>query len=337
MKHVLAVLLSAGLLASPCAGEERRDVAQLASSLAQEVIAPRFDALSEAFGAQAAAWEAGCQSPQSLRDAFAGAAVAWAQAEFFRSGPLSRQTRAERIDFWPDPRNATERGIKSLLAGTGDDGLTSEDMASASVAVQGLPALERLLYAQEGAAHDAAAPLEARACAVGRAIARNLAGIAAALKSEWREAGTGEAARLAAAATDPQQGREAAVAVLTDLATGLRVIEERKLPPLFGGKGGAAANPHAAKYWRSSFSARDIAGNLSSLAQAFAAVEPFAPQAARSVKEKLEDAAASLAAEGDANRAIGVQAALNNARYYALDVLPGELGVTLGFNSLDGD
>ena len=55
------------------------------------------------------------------------------------------------------------------------------------------------------------------------------------------------------------------------------------------------------------------------------------------MREKLREAAGALAAKSDPNRAIAIQAGINNARYYAVDVLPGELGVTLGFNSLDGD
>lgn len=332
MRQGLTALIALLMANAPAtAGEEKRDARFLASQVAAEVIAPKFAALDKAFAAQAAAWSAGCGSAQSLRDAFQQASDAWAQAEFFRAGPLSQQTRAERIDYWPDPRGAAEKGLRVLLAAP--DAATPEKIASESVAVQGLPALERLLYAAEG---SDAKTISDKECSLGRAIASNLANIAGALDTEWNDPKTGEAARLQAASQDEAKGREGAVALLTDLVTGIRIVEDKKMPPLFGVKG-AAANPHAAKAWRSGRSERDIAQNLASLQQAYAALKPFAPEASASVIEKLQDASSALEAKDDPNKVITIVAAINNAKYYAIDVLPGEVGVALGFNSLDGD
>jgi predicted lipoprotein len=331
MTRVLAIVIACfGGLVLAAAAEPRRDVSTLAADVSRNVIAPGFAALDVTFSAQAAAWTASCEHPASLRDAYNAAADAWAQVEFFRTGPLSKQTRAERIDYWPDPRNATEKGLKALLAV--DGALTPQTIADASVAAQGLPALERLLFANGEAANT----LDEKECAVGRAIAQNLSSLSHVLDSEWHDTGAGELQRLDAVSKDDAKAREAAVALLTDLATGIRVIEDRKLPPLLGAKG-AAANPKAVKSWRTGRSVRDIAQNLAALDKAYTQIAVFAPQAAASVKEKLHEAAMALEAAADPNRAITIQAAINNARYYAADVLPGEIGVTLGFNSLDGD
>jgi len=323
--YILALVgaVTVAFSAPPRAGE-------IVPAVARSVIAPGFAALKVAFAAQSAAWQTGCANPSHLREAYHSAADAWAQAELFRSGPLSKQTRAERIDYWPDPRNATDKGLKALLAAPATPSL--QTIAEASVAAQGLPALERLLFG-EGAPVPA---LGEKECAVGGAIAENLTALATALDTEWNDPQAGEVHRLEGIAHDEVKAREAVVALLTDLATGIRVIEDRKLAPLLGSKG-AVANPKAAKSWRSGRSVRDIAQNLAALDKAYAQIAAYAPQAVASVREKLQEAAAALQATADANRVVAIQAGINNARYYAVDVLPGELGVTLGFNSLDGD
>lgn len=331
MKRVAAYILalvSAATLA--CTAEQKLAAQDLGPRVARAVIAPAFATLKAAFAAQSAAWQNGCANPAPLRDAYNGAADAWAEVEFFRTGPLSRNTRAERIDYWPDPRNATEKGLKMLLSAP--DAPSPQMIADASVAAQGLPALERLLF-PDGVAASAMGDKE---CSVGRAIAQNLASLALALDAEWNDAASGEVLRLQGLSQDGAKSNEATVALLTDLATGIRVIEDRKLAALLGAKG-AAANPKAAKSWRSGRSVRDIAQNLAALDKAYAQIAAYAPQAAGSVREKLKEAADALQAESGANRTIAIQAGINNARYYAVDVLPGELGVTLGFNSLDGD
>lgn len=322
-------------LAWDAAAAEKRAVQEMPAVVAETVTGPRLAELESAFAKQAAAWEGHCQSLDGLREAFNAASDAWARMEPFASGPLSRKSRRERISYWPDPRNAVARGLNVLLDGEGESGLTPQNMADASVAVQGLPALERLLFSQDGssAAPDA---LSARECAVGQAISRNLRTIAADALTEWSEPELGDLAKIRATLTMPDKAAEAASAALGDVATGLRMMEDRKIPPLFGGKG-VIPDEKKAESWRSHRSARDLLLNVESLQAALKAIAPFAPEAAAAANEKLADAAAALAAPNDPNRSVNVIAAINNAKYYVIDVLPGELGVALGFNSMDGD
>lgn len=333
---ISAVFTLGAWLAWDAAAADKRAVQEMPAVVAETVTGPRLAELESAFAKQAAAWEEGhCQSLDGLREAFNAASDAWARMEPFASGPLSRKSRRERISYWPDPRNAVARGLNVLLDGEGESGLTPQNMADASVAVQGLPALERLLFSQDGssAAPDA---LSARECAVGQAISRNLRTIAADALTEWSEPELGDLAKIRATLAMPDKAAEAASAVLGDVATGLRMMEDRKIPPLFGGKG-VIPDEKKAESWRSHRSARDLLLNVESLQAALKAIAPFAPEAAAAADEKLADAAAALAAPNDPNLGVNVIAAINNAKYYVIDVLPGELGVALGFNSMDGD
>lgn len=333
MKRLAILSITVLALAAEPAVAETKDLGALAAAIGAGIAAPRFAMLDTAFAAQADAWAKDCTQVRKLRDAFQSAYDAWAQAEFFKTGPLARQTRAERIDYWPDPRNAIDKSLKALLASPSAADITPEKVAGESVAIQGLPALERLLYAGEAGEAKAVGEME---CAAGRAISRNLATIANALDQEWDDPENGEAARLKSAVQDEAKARESVVAALTDLATGIRIVEDKKLASFLGAKG-AAPNPHAAKAWRSARSERDIAQNIAALISAYEALAAYAPDAAGAVVEKLKDANAALASKDDPNRAIALVAAINNAKYYAVDVLPSQLGVTLGFNSLDGD
>ena len=333
---ISAVFTLGAWLAWDAAAADKRAVQEMPAVVAETVTGPRLAELESAFAKQAAAWEEGhCQSLDGLREAFNAASDAWARMEPFASGPLSRKSRRERISYWPDPRNAVARGLNVLLDGEGESGLTPQNMADASVAVQGLPALERLLFSQDGssAAPDA---LSARECAVGQAISRNLRTIAADALTEWSEPELGDLAKIRATLAMPDKAAEAASAVLGDVATGLRMMEDRKIPPLFGGKG-VIPDEKKAESWRSHRSARDLLLNVESLQAALKAIAPFAPEAAAAADEKLADAAAALAAPNDPNLGVNVIAAINNAKYYVIDVLPGELGAALGFNSMDGD
>ena len=99
MKRIAACLIAGfGLttlaVAAPSATASATAVATLAATVSRSVIAPRVAELNHAFGAQAAEWDKSCQDPESLRASYQKAADAWAQVEFFRAGPLSKQTLA---------------------------------------------------------------------------------------------------------------------------------------------------------------------------------------------------------------------------------------------------
>lgn len=332
---ISAGCVALGLFSASGLAAEKRNVNEMPVVFAEAVTAPRLAELDTAFHAQADAWNSGCQSIEPLRGAFNDASDAWARMEMFASGPLVRQSRRERIAYWPDPRNAVTRGISALMQGEGQSGLSPQDIEDASVAVQGLPALERLLFSQseQGGNTDA---LSERACAVGRAIARNLSAIVSGALTEWKAPQTGDLDKLRAGTATKGAADAATSAVLGDLVTGLRILDDRKVPPLYGGKG-VLPNEKKAESWRSHRSERDLLMNIKSLQAALDVLRPFAPEATVAANEKLAAAAAALQGKEDQNRGVTVIAAINNATYYVVEVLPSELGVALGFNSLDGD
>ncbi|MEJ1159310.1 imelysin family protein [Prosthecomicrobium sp. N25] len=330
-------------------GPAPEKLVEIAGRLRDGFAVPRYTALAQAAAAERTAWDAYCAGPRrpagvdGLKAAFGSVADAWAAVEVLRFGPVAEGQRYERINHWPERRNAVTRGLAGLLAGSGEDGLAPETFAQASAAVQGLAALERLLFDAEAAVQLAAqTPAGVRRCAVGQAIAANLAAVAEAVRAGWAERSD-----AAARAETPDAAREVLTRAATDVLTLYRALQEQKIGlPL--GKSPVEAKPQAAEFARSGRAARTIASNLESL-EALAAllIDPAldyraatlaTAASARSIAETMPGDIGPLAAGAKTrSRVVLLKSAVESARQQAEEALPAALGITLGFNSLDGD
>jgi predicted lipoprotein len=81
-----------------------------------------------------------------VKDAFAAAVVAWSNVEILRFGPITENRRFERLFHWPDPKGLGQRQIEAALKSRDEAVTQPDELAGKSVALQGLPALEYLLY-----------------------------------------------------------------------------------------------------------------------------------------------------------------------------------------------
>jgi predicted lipoprotein len=338
--------------AAPAPADKREVVLPVIDSF----VIPAYRALASASDAQERAWNTFAAARNAanfaaLRNAYGSAADAWAVAQTVRTGPITLFLRTERFAYWPEARNATQRALGQLLSSRNPADLSPQALASGSVAGQGLTALERLLYDAGAVAALTAAGAEAEWRArVGQGIARNLNAIARDVLNEWT-APDGMRASIAANRGWRDlfaDSNEAATLLLTDLVTAFRVMHDVKLLPVLGGSVDEA-RPRLSESWRSGRGRRNLALNLvgaRDLTRAFGQSAPeqrrgdfetrFA-QALRAVSAidgPLGDAAA------DPMRRPAVEAARDAIRGVQLriaETLPADLGITLGFNALDGD
>jgi predicted lipoprotein len=304
--------------------------AKIARAFAADFAIPRFKAVAAAAHAQADAWTRACADPAhadtaALKSAYNDTADAWAKVEFVRIGPAATALRADRFNWWLDRTGATAKALNAMLAAPND--LAPDALAKMSVAGQGLPVLERLLYD--------ATPLDAERCAVGTAVARGQAAIADAIVSDW----TGPSGAAAALTADTRwnmsfaDAKEAASVMLTDLAAGLEGLKDLKVGMVFHD----AMNPQAirmAEDWRSRRTLRDIALNLAAIREAAALFMADAPKAARARLDMAFDDAEHRLNVGDPKSMLAAFTALSQT---AIAVFPEATGLTLGFNNLDGD
>jgi predicted lipoprotein len=329
--------------------------------IAKNYLIPRYQTLAEATGAQYAVLQKFCAAPdaaglEAARTAFHRAVDAWMAIQHIRLGPVALAFRRERIAHWPEHRNAIGNELRQRLAGRDRAALEAQSFARSSVAIQGLPALERLLFEQDSLAKYTATGATARyRCELTLAIGRNLATIAGELISEWRDdmlpaLASGEAHPIY---FDSPKG--ATRLLLTDLQTLLQTVIDLKLEKVIG-KDTDKAKPKLAENYRSGRSLRNIVINLETAAEMYGGEGGFGEfiraeengetidqqlyqgfeQALSSVRKlpPLEEAATDPNQRRQLNDTIIYIKAVRNE---VITEVPKAADVKLGFNELDGD
>ncbi|GHD44281.1 peptidase M75 [Thalassobaculum fulvum] len=351
---VLALaLLAAPFSATPAAADPARDAAIVARAVT-DYIRPATERFARDTHGLDDAVEGFCAAPggdtrAALDAAFRGAVEGWSGIQFLRFGPLVEEHRLERIAFWPDPKGIGLRQLRRALADRDATVTDPGQLAGKSVALQGLTALEYLLYG------DGGDQLDAFRCAFATAAAGSLAAVADAIAGEWA-APDGFAQRLIRPGSDDPVYRtpaESLAELHRALTTGLQVTRDQKLKPVLGDTPDTA-KPFLAPFRRAGLSVAVLAADLSALG-AFTAAAGFA----RDLPDEYRWLDNSLAFEfGNAVRAVGsVELPIDEAVYdqtargrleYLFVVLGNlqtmtrqDLATALdlkgGFNALDGD
>lgn len=330
----------------------------VAQRAVEDVFRPGFDAYAEATTELDASFDTLCAAPGDdtlaiSRNAFAETVTAWSRIELYNIGPLREDNRSERILFWPDRKGIALRQVQQILAESDETATDPATLTGKSVAVQGLGALEYLLWGT-GAESLAGADGGFR-CRYAGAIGAVLAGTATAMAAEWADP-EGISKRLISpmeSDADYRNTREVAEELTGLLAHGVEQIRDQRLLP-FLGRDGAAAKPKSALFWRSGLTAGSVAGNFEGLQALFQG-------SGLDVAGGAENA--WVANTGgfefrNAQRALAlltkpVEAALEDPKQrHAYDYLvlvtqslgtilgenlPAALGLSVGFSSLDGD
>lgn len=218
-----------------------------------------------------------CQNPSSnsltqARVRFGETAEAWARIQFISFGPVALHQRAFRIEYWPDKRNVVGRQLAEVLKKQDGSALEPGRFATATVGIQGLPALERLLFEERAldlVQKDALGA--AFRCRLLAAIATNLTTITNEIVAGWTEGDSSFLSRIENPSEDDEElptGRDAAGRLLNDLLTAIIAIRDMKLlAPL--GDNVEKAKPRSAEYWRSGQSIAVIEANVYSLLMLF--------------------------------------------------------------------
>lgn len=321
-------------------------------------VLPRFKRLDKASGSLAADIARICDGAKSeLADAkheFAETALAWAEVEFLRFGPMSEIGRPERFYFWPDPRGVAQRQINALLAKHDVTALDPVTLAKKSAAVQGLSALELLLY-------DDTHPIsgdddDARyRCRLALAIGQAVNNLASEVIAEWDGEGGWRRRMLE---PDPQgtpykTAEEAAADLARALITGLQMIQDREVAPMIAAIT-TPDKPPRLPFQRSGLSARYIVSGIASakalyetmgLAGSVPSDKAWMPRWINVAFERLaRDAPAAVENISRAKDHKDRARELRMVRFHVEGIrkLVGReiaplAGLTIGFNELDGD
>ena len=175
------MVLRGARFASPQAHADA-DHAAIAKASLEQYIRPGYAQFAQSTDAlkQSVAALCGKPSPAALKDtqeAFAATVEAWSVVEPIRFGPVAQEHRFERIFYWPDPKGLGTRQIRDALAKQDKSVTEQTGLIGKSVALQGLPALEYLLYGDGAATLEKGGAEGTFRCSFAEAVAGNLAGI----------------------------------------------------------------------------------------------------------------------------------------------------------------
>lgn len=323
--------------------------AEFVSSFIAGHVVPRYAALASGATDMHTAAKAFCVSPSqarlgAARAAFSKAYLAWMGVQHIRFGPAMRDDAHYRLQFWPDKHGQGAKQIRRLmLADTPVP--TAPELARASVALQGFPALERLMFGDDAAllSGDAKAT---RRCALISSVTANVERLSREVHAGW-------------GGYRPDDSANAMREIVRVYLEHLQVITELKLKrPL--GKSIEAARPKRSEAWRSGLSFAAISANLNALQAIYAGergwsgFKPFleADDETQSMATAVEEhfgygakviagqsAALPETVQSEQGRRVllALIGTVDEIREFSFTVLPEGLGVTLGFNSLDGD
>ena len=360
MRWVLALMvgLVAAQVTSPALAQLHPTGRTVITQAVEDAIKPGFARFAEAARDMRMAMGDLCDEPaesglEAARERFRAVVVAWSRIELYRFGPLMTENRSERILFWPDRKGIALRQVQAILANEDATATEASTLKSKSVAVQGLGALEFVLFGS-GAETLATVDGDFR-CGYGAAISGAVSEIAAEMSREWY-ADPGIASRMIRpneGDPDYRDNAEVLQELVGVMAHGVEMIRDQRILP-FLGRDGAEPKPRSALFWRSNMTVPSILANFQGLETLlvnsaiweYAPTEQFwigedaiaefrkvageAAEVTASVEEAVADPAqkAAIAAMVESSQVLGKLTG---------EDLPAALGLSVGFSSLDGD
>jgi len=362
-----AALALAFVMFSPLRAEAAPEIdeatyARINQSLVERYLVPRYETLAGAAARLKDAAEgfcAGRHSIEPVHSAYDEAMDAWMGVQHIGFGPAELFMRSYRIQFWPQARGKFGSAVEELLATDDPSQLTPEALRNASVAAQGLPAIEVLLYAPDADLPGDEGDGVSR-CDVLVATSANVEEMTAGLLSDW----TGGEAPFTGILGSPgpenpyfETAEDATLVLFKSLYAGLELILTAKLRPVLS-KSAEAARPDLAESPLSGRSLRNIVLNLQTLQEMYDVGDGtgFAEavrtrgdteldellskafrmtrETAESVKDPMTEAVGSPQKRPQLEKLMTQVQAL---KQIVQTRLADALGLGVGFNALDGD
>ncbi|MDO1580735.1 imelysin family protein [Rhizobium oryzicola] len=357
-------LLSTLLFAAPALAQEaapaisEEAARSVMTHVVDEVIRPGYRDFAAQAGRVQEAMAALCATPsadhlESAKTAFADTARSWARIEIVRVGPVIEDNRFERILYYPDRKGTGLKQTQTLLTQQDPGATQASTLAGKSVGVQGLTALEYVLYGTD--AEQLTKSANGFRCLYGQAVATNLQRVAGDLASQWDAPDGIQRAWKTPGPENPlyRNGHEALTEVLGLLVHGTETLRDQRLETFYKG-GDNPVYPKQALFWRSGLTWVVFKENLEGMRRLvhasglkdllrpgqiwiFNSIDVYLASLSNKAAEinpNLEEAAKDT---GQKNK---LDALLADSRDLVLlynDDLGGNLGLTAGFSFSDGD
>jgi uncharacterized protein len=338
------------LLATALPARAETDHGAIAARALNQTILPGFEALAAETAALSAEAEAACAGQGPIEDTAVKAAYdrafdAWIGVEAFRFGPLAEENAGFALAFWPDTKGSTPRTLLTMLRDEDPVVDDPEAFAHVSVAARGLFALDWLLFDPEAGAIVAGG----YSCRLLQAIAGDAARTSGQVLARWRDPWS-HILTSAGAADNPVYftSEEGTKVLYSALTNALQADIDLRLGRPMGTF--ERPQPRRAEAWRSGRSLENVALSLAAL-RAYAATA-FGPAIGADYAGQVDARfAAALAAVDRVGEPVDVavattqgrirvealQTAVTHVQSEIAERIGPTIGVTAGFNALDGD
>lgn len=366
---LFALVLGSASFAGPATRAEEAAAAPAVvdAALVEHHVIPRYRTLAAAARGFDTAASAFCAAPAteslaSVENAFHEVADAWMGVQHIQFGPIELLMRAPRLYFWPDPGGRVARDVLEFVAAGDSGALEGTQFAAVPVSLQGLPAAEIVIFDDSSREHLLAGDGEGQLrCKLLGAIAANVDELARGLLGDWQDGDNAFAGTMATPGPDnphfPTQ-EEVTTAFLKSLNHALRLAGDTRLKPVLGADL-ASAHPERAESRRSGRALRNVIlsleaaealylgeghGGLDALASISEKDQKIGPllrkafamtrETAASIDKPLAEAVVDPAERAKVEKlATQIQA----LRQLVGTRLAAALGLSVGFNALDGD
>ncbi len=308
-------------------------LADVPKTLKDHVI-PGYTQLAEATADLSAVAADDCTA-DGVRPAYHTAYDAWIGISHIQFGPLEDRDLTLAMAFWPDPKDRTGKALARLTSAADDIVDDPDSFGEVSAAAQGFTALERMLYDPQQDTDYA--------CRLTRAIATRLARNTQELAANWPAFADVMLTAGQEGNTRFQSPEEAQRALYTALSTGLEFLHDQRLGRPLGTYD--RPRPRRAEAYRSERTLRHIELSLAALENlAVSLADVPLPKTlaafanARDRAAALDDPTLAGVAEPASRFRIEVlQQSVRAVQIAVIDEIGAPLGITAGFNSLDGD
>jgi len=330
--------------------------AQVNASLVTDHVIPAYTRLASATDVLASTTASYCsaeavQSLSAVQVAFKDASKAWAGVEHLGFGPAEFFMRNLRMNFWPQARGKVSDAVASVLEPDAD----AKPVDQRSFALQGLPAMEHLVFASPQL--EAGTPR----CDLAVAVSGNMQRLAFDVLTEWTSGDVPYSTTAISAGSDNATYAAASDVTLDlfrSLHDGLQRISTLKLDPALG-KDAETARPALAEATLSGSGMDNIRYNLVALEQLYlgtnddgltqltqmnaedAKLDALMRKAFQKTRETADRVRLALpqAVSDDAERQKleKLSRQVRALRQICAERLAPALNLSVGFNSLDGD
>lgn len=300
---------------------------------------------------------------QMLQQSWREAMLSWAQLQLVQFGPVLKDNKNWKLQFWPDKKNLVRKKVEQVLADPG--AINADRIGRASAVAQGLSALEYLLFDPAAWAEPKTdIQRQQRMCDYIVAASQRSAWIARYLSRDWFEAENDYAQAFLNPGAENlhfSDHKQAIAMMLDALVANLEIIKNRKLAaPLGLHNSLQLGNGYLLEAWRSKYSLALLKQSLQASYQfyKFGGLAQYLQQTDNNAQQGVVleqdidilfkqslDQVQALKGElftGVTDPEQRLQLSKLHDQLAALikplkHQVPDHLGVTLGFNANDGD